>query len=90
MAKQDFLANIRIARNLFGHPRVETDSPGLNGPHIADVLARAAIWLTPKSVQGFDSNDFPELGPITLGELAAAIRDFSERCAPGAADRAGQ
>jgi hypothetical protein len=78
VAKQDFLANLRIARNLFAHPHVETDSPGLNAPRIADILARAAIWLTPKSVNGFDPNDFTELGPIRLAELEAAIREFSD------------
>jgi hypothetical protein len=76
MAKQEFLENFRIARNLFVHPRVEADSQHIDTGAIAQVLARAAIWLTPKSVKGFDAADFPELGPDRQRELQDAYQAF--------------
>jgi hypothetical protein len=78
MAKQDFLANLRIARRLFAHARVETDSPNPDPAALERQIARAAIWLTPKSVSGFNAADFPELGPDRQGELQAAVREFLE------------
>ncbi len=74
--KRDFLANVRIARNLFVHPRVEADSPSVDAATTAGLLARAAIWLTPKSVAGFDPADFSELGPARQQELQTAVQNF--------------
>jgi hypothetical protein len=48
MAKQDFLDNFRIARNLFFHPRVAADSTQADPQAIEQRVARVAIWLTPK------------------------------------------
>ncbi len=78
MAKQEFLSNFRIARNLFIHPRVEADSRQVNQQAATQTLARAAIWLTPKSVAGFNPGDFPELGPDRQKELHGAVREFLE------------
>lgn len=76
MAKQEFLENFRIARNLFFHPRVDADGFQHDPQELALMIARAAIWLTPKSVKGFDVNDFNELGATRQQELQAAIQDF--------------
>ncbi len=76
MAKQEFLDNFRVARNLFHHPRVRTDSLPLDPQALGQRVARAAIWLTPKSVEEFDADDFPELGPARQAELRNAISDF--------------
>jgi hypothetical protein len=76
MAKQDFLTNFRIARNLFVHPRVEGDSPTADPQVTEQRLARAAIWLTPKSVAGFNAADFQELGVDRQRELQDAVREF--------------
>lgn len=78
MSKQDFLSNFRIARNLFVHPRVATDSSHLDPHELEQKLARAAIWLTPRSVRGFNASDFPELGLDRQKELQSAVRDFLE------------
>jgi hypothetical protein len=43
---------------------------------MARTLARAAIWLTPKSVAGFNAADFPELGLDRQRELQSAVQDF--------------
>ena len=78
MAKQEFLSNFRIARNLFAHPHVQTDSSPMDPQGLERKLARSAIWLTPKSVRGFTADDFPELGIDRQRELQAAVREFLE------------
>lgn len=75
-SKRAFLANFRIARNLFVHGRVAADSPALAAAAIEQTLARAAIWLTPKSVSGFNAADFPELGPTGQQDLLSAVQSF--------------
>ncbi len=81
MSKQDFLNNFRIARNLFVHPRVTMDSSHLEPHELEQKLARAAIWLTPRSVQGFNASDFPELLPrhVSFSQI-----DFANRPVSGA------
>jgi hypothetical protein len=76
MAKQDFLDNFRIARNLYNHPRVQSDTGQLDPQAVGLLISRAAIWLTPKSVKGFNPADFPELGPLRQTELQSAVQDF--------------
>jgi len=77
LTKKDFLLNFRIGRNLFVHPqRVEADSATVDTAKIADALSRAAIWLTPKSVAGFNAADFPELGLDRQVELQTAVQNF--------------
>jgi hypothetical protein len=78
MAKQEFLSNFRVARNLFAHPHVHTDSSQINPQALERMLARAAIWLTPKSVKGFNADDFSELGTDRQKELQVAVREFLE------------
>jgi hypothetical protein len=75
-SKNTFLENLRIARNLFFHPRVEADHPGLDPETLSRMVSRAALWLTPRSVAGFSAADFPELSLERQGELATAIREF--------------
>ncbi len=89
LAKRDFLANLRIARNLFVHPqRVEADSETVDTIAIEDNLARAAIWLTPKSVAGFNADDFPELGSVRQAELQTAVQNFRAVATQVPADKA--
>jgi hypothetical protein len=77
LAKRDFLAHFRIARNLYVHPlRVEADRATVDTAAIADTLARAAIWLTPQSVAGFNAADFPELGLVRQADLQTAVQNF--------------
>jgi hypothetical protein len=78
MAKQEFLANFRIARNLFVHNRVNSDSLEPDQQASQNFVGRAAIWLTPKSVKGFNVADFPELSPDRQNELQTTVRDFLE------------
>ena len=75
MDKVDFLNNLRTARNLFAH-RVETDDAKLD-PAVAErEFRRAAIWLTPVAVRGFNSKDFPELPADARRSLEEAVDRF--------------
>lgn len=88
LAKRDFLANFRIARNLFVHSRpVEADRATADSAATADILARAAIWLTPKSAAGFNAADFPELGLGRQAELQTAVQNFLAVATQVPADR---
>lgn len=76
-SKRDFLLNFRVARNLFVHShQVEAVNATIDATAISSTLARAAIWLTPKSVAGFDAADFTELGRERQAELLAAVQSF--------------
>jgi len=76
-SKRDFLLNLRVARNLFVHPPiVKVDSPTVDAEALSADINRAAIWLTPRSVAGFDAADFRELGPTRQAELLAAVQSF--------------
>jgi hypothetical protein len=75
-SKERFLANFRVARNLFIHSRVEADSPTIDTASISDALTRGALWLTPKSVEGFNAADFLELKADSQAELRNAVQTF--------------
>jgi hypothetical protein len=77
-SKQDFLTNFRMARNLFFHSRVYTDSTSLDQDSIKRMVVRAALWLTPKSVAGFNAAHFPELGTDRQLELQRLVKEFRE------------
>lgn len=76
MAKQEFLGNFRIARNLFVHSPLQRDGAPPDSDARARNLARAAIWLTPNSVKGFNADDFAELGLDLQRPLQSAVQDF--------------
>lgn len=60
--------------------RVSADSPGLNADaeRTASVLRRATFWLTPKSVDGYDPNDFDFLPDEERERLTERVRQFRE------------
>src|SRR5262245_14662964 len=93
MAKQDFLDIFRVARNLFFHPRVAADSMQADPQAIEQKVARAANWLTPNSVKGFNADDFADLGLDRQRELQAAVRGFldvAQQVPPNAAAKPEQ
>lgn len=75
-SKNSFLTNLRTARNLFFHGKVMADRPEVDTSAIERTLARSAIWLTPKSVSGFNAADFAELGVDRQQELLSAVQSF--------------
>jgi hypothetical protein len=86
-SKEQFLANLRVARNLFVHSRVEADTPTIDTASISDALTRSALWLTPKSVEGFDAADFPELKTDRQAELLKAVQAFEAVASQVPADK---
>lgn len=77
-ARQEFLRTFRVARNLFAHGT--PSPPGTRG------RGGSAVWLSPKSLAGFEPTYFPELEPARRQELVAAVREFREtagRVSPG-------
>jgi len=85
--KGKFLANFRVARNLFFHPRAQTNSTTIDTASISEALTRGAIWLTPKSVEGFNAADFPELKADRQAELLNAVQTFKAVASQVPADK---
>jgi hypothetical protein len=85
--KREFLSNLRVARNLFAHARAEADTSAIDTTEVTSAVARAAIWLTPKSVAGFDASDFGELGVERLNDLLFAVQAFKAIAAKVPADQ---
>ncbi|HWE93213.1 MAG TPA: hypothetical protein VG269_04500 [Tepidisphaeraceae bacterium] len=77
MSKQEFIQNLRVARNSLVH-RVVADSPGINTNAVERRLSDAALWLTPTAVQGFDAADFSELPEATQRQLEQSVRRFHD------------
>jgi hypothetical protein len=75
MSKDDFIQNLRLATGSVA-PRVHTDSPLLPADQVALRLARAALWLTPKAVEGYEPSDFGDLPEPEQKELQSAVERF--------------
>ena len=73
MAKQDFFQSVRTAVRFLA-PRVETDNPYTKPSELEQRLRGAAIWLTPKSVEGFNPQDFCD---VPEQERESLIQDVS-------------
>lgn len=74
-SKRQFLANLRAACKFLGS-KVESDSPKVDDKAVERSLNRAAFWLTPKSVAGFEVKDFSEIGPVKQRELKDRVERF--------------
>jgi len=75
MAKQEFIRNLRLARNLQAH-HVSADHPGMDKKRIEAMLSRADLWLTPAAMRGFHPDDFPELSEESRAALDRSVRAF--------------
>lgn len=75
MAKQEFFQSVRTAVSFLA-PRVDGDTPLRDRNELEGALRRAVIWLTPKSIQGFDPGDFADLPSEQQDELAASVDEF--------------
>jgi hypothetical protein len=77
MALKTFWLNVRTAARL-AVPTVGVDSPQIEPAEIAKSLARAAVWLTPKSVAGYREEDFGFLVDDRCRELSQSVNRFRE------------
>ena len=74
--RAEFLSNFRIARNLYIHSEGPTPISGFDAGKIDERLVRAAIWLTPRTLAGFNVSDFREIGRDRQKELEDSANDF--------------
>jgi hypothetical protein len=81
MAVQEFWNNVRIGARLIA-PQVVADSPQLDRGFIESTLRRATLWLTPRTVEGFNEADFPFLPQEERERLAKLVNEFSEVAPP--------
>ncbi len=86
MAISEFWLNLKTAASLFAPATVQTDSKQLDPNGIERTIDRAVIWLTPRSVAGYDPNDFMFLDEQKQADLRTAIERFLEvaKTVPGA------
>jgi hypothetical protein len=75
MSLQDFWLSVRTGTSFLA-PRATADSPKLDANKIAQTLRSAVIWLTPKSVEGFEAADFPFLPESERTQLADLVAQF--------------
>ena len=75
MARDEFLSNLRTAVRFLA-PEVQVNGIRLDPDFLARVLDTNATWLTPKAVEGFDAEDFPELPADQRRQLAEAVACF--------------
>ena len=73
MALDEFWQNVKIAASQIW-PTVR--APQLDENQLAGILRKAALWLTPLSVEGFDLNDFGFLPSSERVKLKKSVADF--------------
>ena len=77
MARDKFFLSLRNALGFLA-PEVKTDSQTLNSTDIQRQIQDAAIWLTPKSVEGFDAKDFLDLPKAQRTALSNEVAEFTK------------
>ena len=75
MARDEFIQNLRLAAGLIS-PKVQTTGTELDAGSTSARLARAALWLTPKAVEGFDPDEFNDLHEAERKELKNSVTAF--------------
>jgi hypothetical protein len=73
--KDDFIQNLRLATGSVA-PTVQADGIDLDPRLIEARLERAALWLTSKAMEGYDTVDFVDLPEPQRSELERSILDF--------------
>lgn len=76
MSLQEFITSVRAGALFFGPPECFTDSPALDPQEMRDTITSAAIWLTPRSVSGYDDADFSFMDQRERTELRGAVQSF--------------
>ena len=76
MAQEQFIDSLRLASRMLPPPRVNSDQSGQTDAYLASKLHAADIWLTPKSVEGFEPADFADWPKKEREELAKEVNEF--------------
>lgn len=75
MSLHDFWSHVRIGAKLVA-PQVSVVGPRLDAGAVETVVRNAHLWLTPKSVAGFDPADFAFLDPEEQKRLSDSVERF--------------
>jgi hypothetical protein len=76
VAGEQFIDNLRVASRLLRSPIVESGRGLKSDADIASTLHSADLWLTPKSVEGFQAADFRDLPETQQQKLKSEIASF--------------
>jgi hypothetical protein len=78
VAREEFIDNLRLASRLLSSMSVSSE-PGMPGDEtLGHALPSADLWLTQKSVEGFDPADFPDWPCKELDDLTKDVAAFRE------------
>ncbi len=78
MAREEFIHRVWSAADQLAFPRGETGSPHPDRYTPTKGVARPQLWLTPKTLNGFNSEDFTDLPEEKQKELREAVGRFQE------------
>ena len=76
MAQEQFIDSLRLASRMLPLPKVNSEQGGQADSHLAPKLYEADVWLTPRSVEGFDIADFPGWSRKERDELTREVNAF--------------
>ncbi len=76
MARDDFFDNLRLAHQFLIAPRVNSGQGRASDAHLAARIHSSDLWLTPKSVEGFDESDFKDWPVAERQKLAKEVAAF--------------
>jgi len=82
MGRENFFDSLRIADRSLARPRVSTGHGLARDTYLSSGLDTAEMWLTARSVEGFDPADFadwPEKHRLELANEVAAFRTIAQR-----------
>ncbi|MCA9223529.1 MAG: hypothetical protein KDA71_24620, partial [Planctomycetales bacterium] len=68
--------DVRQSARTLQQPRVETDSDKVDTDAIAEILHRAALWLTPRVVDHYAAEDFTNCSEEQQQRLDLAVNEF--------------
>ncbi|MCA9226575.1 MAG: hypothetical protein KDA47_13230 [Planctomycetales bacterium] len=74
--REQFILDVRQSARTLQQPRVETDSDKVDTDAIAEILHRAALWLTPRVVNHYAAEDFTNCSEEQQQRLDLAVNEF--------------
>ena len=76
MARSEFIENLRRASRLLPTPQVKSGQGVRVDQHLATMIDSADLWLTPKSVEGFDPREFTDWSQVDQEKLQREVDGF--------------
>jgi hypothetical protein len=76
MAREQFIENLRSASRMLSPPTVSSGQDAQVDTRISKILHSSDLWLTPKSVEGFDAADFTDWPDSDRERLEREVRAF--------------